>query len=59
MWVIVYADNLLLVSPMEQLTERVFQSLSSKFHIKRIDSVCTYIGAQIEHDVLQKRLFFH
>ena len=43
-WVIVYVDDLMLVSPMEQPIERVFQSLSNKFHPKRIDTVCTYLG---------------
>ena len=56
---IVYVDDLLLVSPSESLLSTVFTALSSQFTMKRIEPVETYLGVQIERDIPEGQLRLH
>ena len=58
-WVVVYVDDLLLVSSSEALLSSVFTSLSSQFTMKRIEPVETYLGVQIERDIANCKLRLH
>ena len=58
-WVVVYVDDLLLVSPSETLLSTVFSSLSSQFTMKRIEPVETYLGVQIERDSANCKIRLH
>ena len=59
LWLVVYVDNLLLVSACEGEVEAALNALSSKFHLKRILPVTMYLGIEIERDRAGKRLFIH
>ena len=59
MWVIVYIDDLLLISPVTTLLQTVYATLGNSFLLKRIEPVENYLGIQIVRDRVNRRLFIH
>ena len=59
LWLVVYVDDLLLVSACEGEVDAAFTALSSKFHLKRILPLTMYLGIEIERDSVGRRLFIH
>ena len=58
-WVVVYVDDLLLISAVTSLIRTVFSTLSNSFLLKRIDPVETYLGIELVRNREARRLFIH
>ena len=59
LWLVVYVDDLLLMSACEGEVEAAFNALGSKFHLSRILPVTMYLGIEIETDQVGRQLFIH